>query len=91
MQLPVTSSRDLGQIVRAVRKEAGVRLDDLAAIVGVSKQFTSDVEHGKPTVQLERVLRLLAELGIELSVAVPASIKPRLQQLRETSSPQKSA
>lgn len=91
MQVPITSSRDLGQVVRAVRKEAGVRLDDLAAIVGVSKQFTSDVEHGKPTVQLERVLRLLAELGIELSVDVPASIKPRLQQLRETGSPQQPA
>lgn len=86
MQLPVTSSRDLGQIVRAVRKEAGVRLDDLAAIVGVSKQFTSDVEHGKPTVQLERVLRLLAELGIELSVEVPAAIKPRLAQLKKADS-----
>lgn len=86
MRLPVTSSRDLGQIVRAVRKEAGVRLDDLAAIVGVSKQFTSDVEHGKPTVQLERVLRLLAELGIELSVEVPAAIKPRLAQLKKADS-----
>ena len=89
MQLPVTSSRELGQIVRAVRKEAGVRLDDLAAIVGVSKQFTSDVEHGKPTVQLERVLRVLAELGIELSVEVPAAIEPRLQQLRKAGSPRK--
>lgn len=91
MKLPVTSSQDLGHIVRAVRKEAGVRLDDLAAIVGVSKQFTSDVEHGKPTVQLGRALRLLAELGIELSVEVPAAIELRLQQLREADSPQKTA
>lgn len=88
MKLPVTSAQDLGHIVRAVRKDAGVRLDDLAAIVGVSKQFTSDVERGKPTVQLGRVLRLLAELGIELSVEVPAAIEPRLTRLREADLPQ---
>jgi y4mF family transcriptional regulator len=90
MKLPVTSSRELGQIIRAVRKESGVRLDDLAAITGVSKQFVSDVEHGKPTAQLGRVLRLLVELGIGLSVEVPAAIEPRLAQLRK-SDPQQGA
>jgi transcriptional regulator with XRE-family HTH domain len=34
-------------VLRAVRKSSGIRIDDLAGMVGVSKQFASDVENGK--------------------------------------------
>jgi transcriptional regulator with XRE-family HTH domain len=61
----------LGAAIRAVRRQSRVRIDDLADTVGVSKQFTQDVEHGKPTVQFGRVLRLLAELGIPLELDIP--------------------
>lgn len=71
MKLSIQSTRDLGTAIRAVRKSAALRQDDLAGVVGVSRQFAVDVEKGKPTVQLGRVLLLLQELGIPLSVDVP--------------------
>jgi transcriptional regulator with XRE-family HTH domain len=61
MRIPIQSAASLGAAIRAVRRSSRVRIDDLAATAGVSKQFTQDVEHGKPTVQFGRVLKLLAE------------------------------
>lgn len=71
MRITVESVADLGLPLRAARKGARVRLDDLADIAGVSKQFVSDVEYGKQTVQLGRVLKLLAEMGLQLTVDLP--------------------
>jgi hypothetical protein len=48
-----------------------LRQTDLAALIGASHVFLGDVEKGKPTVQLGRVLKLLDELGLTLTVAVP--------------------
>lgn len=71
MKHPINSTEELGMAIRAVRKSAQVRQDDLAGAVGVSRRFTAEVEQGKPTVQFGRVLRLLKELGITLSVDIP--------------------
>jgi DNA-binding XRE family transcriptional regulator len=79
MKHTIQSTEDLGLVIRAVRKSTLVRQDDLAAMVGVSRQFTVDVE--KPTVQMARVLRLLKELGVELSVDIPAAASQELERL----------
>ncbi len=71
MQVTIQSVPDLGLVVRAVRRTSKIRLDDLAATAGVSKQFASDVEHGKVTVQLGLVLKLLSELGVPLKLDIP--------------------
>ena len=82
MKIPIHSVEDLGLTIRAVRKSSSVRQDDLAGAVRVSRQFTVDVEKGKPTVQLGRVLLLLQELGIALSVEIPDDASRTLLQLR---------
>ena len=71
MKHTIRSPGDLGLVIRAVRKSTNVRQDDLAGAAQVSRQFTVDVEKGKPTVQLGRVLLLLKELGIGLNVEIP--------------------
>ncbi|WP_202820266.1 helix-turn-helix transcriptional regulator [Roseateles aquatilis] len=70
-------------VIRAVRKSANVRQDDLAGIAKVSRQFAIDAERGKPTMQLGKVLQLLEELGIALSVDVPDDVAPMLEQVKE--------
>ena len=71
MQLPIQTVADFGLALRAARRYSKVRLDDLAQIAGVSKQFVSDVEYGKPTVQLGLVLKLLEEIGVTMSLNIP--------------------
>lgn len=82
MRMTIDSPAELGLIVRAVRRAAGIRIDDAAATTGVSKQFASDVERGKETVQLGRVLRLLRELGVVLEVDIPTDAVATLEALR---------
>lgn len=83
MRIPIQHPSDLGVVIRALRKSAGVRQDDLAATVGVSKQFASDAEHGKATAQVGLLMKLLEELGGRLEVEVPDSLAPTLTEVQE--------
>ena len=85
MHVTIQSVSDLGLAIRAVRRSSDVRLDDLAATAKVSKQFVSDVEHGKVTVQLGLVLKLLAELGLPLVLDIPQLAEHELAVLRSKS------
>jgi transcriptional regulator with XRE-family HTH domain len=81
MQVSIQSVADLGLALRAARRSGRVRLDDLAQIAGVSKQFVSDVEYGKPTVQLGLVLKLLAEIGATMSLNIPQEAQEEWEKL----------
>jgi hypothetical protein len=54
----------------------------MAAFADVGPVFALDVEHGKPTVQFGRVLRLLEQIGLHLTVDVPDGVLPMLEALR---------
>ncbi|MBV5347727.1 helix-turn-helix domain-containing protein [bacterium] len=82
MKHSIQSAEDLGFALRAVRKSAKVRLDDLSQTVHLSKQTTTNVEQGKPTVQFGKILRLLKELGLALSVDLPESALPALRRVQ---------
>ena len=58
----------LGLAVRKKRKADGLTQQELAAIAMVGVRFVSDLENGKPTVQLLSVLRVLKALGLQLVV-----------------------
>ena len=42
----------LGLVVRATRKAAGLRQDELAGAAGVGLRFVVELERGKPTAQI---------------------------------------
>jgi len=81
--IPVKSVSELGLITRAARRASRLRLDDVAGAAHLGPVFVGDVERGKPTVQLGRVLRLLDELGIRLLADVPEGTHAMLEKLRE--------
>jgi len=62
----MTSPVDIGILVRRTRKAAGLRQDDLAGLAGVGTRFLIELEAGKPTVRLDKLLAVLATLGIAL-------------------------
>jgi y4mF family transcriptional regulator len=65
----VTTPKDLGDLVRAVRREAGIDQATAAGLAGVGTRFLGDVERGKPTLRLGLVLQVLDRLGLELTIA----------------------
>ena len=70
------NSRKLGQVVRHERKAQGLRQAELAAAARVGIRFIVDLEAGKPTLQLEKVLHVLATLGCDVAVTPPEGMSP---------------
>ncbi len=62
----VRSSADMAQLVRQQRRALKLRQIDLAGIGNTGNRLIVDIEKGKPTVQLQKVLDLLDLLGLEL-------------------------
>lgn len=60
------TAKDVGALVRDRRHEAGLTQEQLASRCGVSRRWVAAVETGKPTAQLELVMRALGVLGMEL-------------------------
>ena len=71
MNIPLISVLDAGVAIRTLRKRAGIRIDDFAMTAGVSKQFMTDLENGKSTVQMGKVLQLLQRLGVKVGLELP--------------------
>jgi HTH-type transcriptional regulator / antitoxin HipB len=63
-----TTVQELGAAVRDARRQQGLDQLLLADLAGVSDRFIRDLEHGKPTVRLQEVLRVLEALGLTLQV-----------------------
>lgn len=62
---------EIGRLIRAERKSQGLRQDELAAASGVGLRFVVELERGKQTVQLGKVLAVLAALGCTLEISHP--------------------
>jgi HTH-type transcriptional regulator / antitoxin HipB len=73
----IRSAADLGEVVRATRKAAGVDQAEAAGLAGVGTRFLGDVERGKPNVRLGLVLRVLERLGLEVWVGPRGSRRQR--------------
>jgi transcriptional regulator with XRE-family HTH domain len=58
----------LGAFVRASRTAGGLTIDQAAGLIGISTQTLADLEHGKETVGIGIVLRVLANLGQALLI-----------------------
>lgn len=65
-------SKSLGLIVLGERKAQNLRQAELAAAAGVGIRFIVDLEAGKPTLQLEKVLHVLVTLGCDVTILLPA-------------------
>lgn len=65
----IQGAKDVGQMVREARKVQKLTQDDLAGLTGTGRRFISDLERGKETAELGKVLHVLGMLGIALYAA----------------------
>ncbi len=71
METNVTANTDdnvLAQMVRQRRAELGLSQTDLSDLAGASRRFVHALEHGKPSVRLDKLLDVLEALGLDLVV-----------------------
>lgn len=62
---------ELGFALRAARRARRLRLEDVALGAGVGVRFVSELERGKPTARLAETLRVVASLGLHLTMEDP--------------------
>ena len=72
----VDSIEAFGAFIRSLRTQQQLRIDDAAALCGVSVQLLSDLENGKRSVGLDKALAIARQMGLSL-LAVPKSELPQ--------------
>lgn len=65
----VKQTTDIGSQIRAHRKKQGLRIDDAAALNGVSVDLLSRLENGAGGVRTDKLLAVLDGLGLALIIA----------------------
>jgi HTH-type transcriptional regulator/antitoxin HipB len=58
----------LGTAIRHYRRAAGLSQAELAEQVGVHRSYLSDLERGQSSEQVKRLLRILKQLGVRLTL-----------------------
>lgn len=63
--------QQIGQMVKMARKILGVTQKSLALTSGTGLRFIIELEKGKPTCELGKVLTVLHTLGIQMVLTLP--------------------
>lgn len=66
--MKITDSKALGRAIRDRRKELNYTQVYLSEFTGLSVTFISDLERGKPTAEIEKAIRLINILGMDILV-----------------------
>ncbi len=69
----IISATDIGAILRLLREETGLTQRDMAGLCNVSLLFLNQVEQGKSTAQIGKVLEVCRRHGIEWYFTCPQS------------------
>jgi y4mF family transcriptional regulator len=68
--------KEIGIIIRDMRKRQGLRQDQLAGAASVGLRFLIELEAGKETAQLGKALAVLEALGCKIDLIGPDGGKP---------------
>jgi y4mF family transcriptional regulator len=71
----IVSPTRLGELVREARKRFGWSQVEAAGRAGVGARFLVELENGKPTVRLDKVLRVLKAVSLSFAV-LPTGPRP---------------
>lgn len=64
----IRDSKELGEEIKKKRKSLGYTQTDISVRTGLSASFISEVERGKETAEIGKVLLLLSILGLNVLV-----------------------
>lgn len=65
--MEIRSVGDLSKLIRKKRQEFGLTQADASALCNVGIRFFSELENGKPTLQIDTVLKVASFFGIKIS------------------------
>ena len=66
--MKILSTKEFGSAVKNRRKKLGYTQKDVANFIGCSTSFISDLENGKKTAEIEKSIKVVKILGMDLSL-----------------------
>ena len=78
---------DFKSIVRQHRRLSGLTQAELARLAGVGKTVIFDIEHGKETIQMDTLRKVLGALNIRMVFQSPALKRAGTESGRKTRHP----
>lgn len=67
-EIKIATVEELGDVVVTTRKAQKLTQADIAGLSNSGNRFVVDLEKGKPTIQMQKTIDILALLGLELVV-----------------------
>ena len=66
--MQIKTTKDIGILIKQARKKLNLTQETLAMLSNVGTRFISDIENGKPTCEIEKVLKVAFNLGIKIEM-----------------------
>ena len=64
--MEILTVKDLSKLIREKRLKLGMTQADASALCNVGTRFLSELENGKPTLQIDNVLKVANFFGIKI-------------------------
>ena len=74
--MTIQNTPQLGAAVRAARKQLKATQKELAMTSGTGLRFLIDLERGKPTCQIGKILHVLQALGLRIGLTTTSAASP---------------
>lgn len=71
MTTSIHATHDIGRTIRSTRKLLGVTQRDLALAAGTGVRFIIELEQGKSTCQIGKILDIMQVLNIQCTLSTP--------------------
>ena len=65
----IFETSNIGSLVKQKRSQLKMTQPQLAVVSGAGVRFISDLENGKPTMQIGRILEILHVLGLDVYIS----------------------
>ena len=65
----IANISQIGKLVRTKRKAMKLTQKDLAGLCNLGTRFVSELENGKKTLEIEKVLKVLTSVGISIDLS----------------------
>ncbi len=70
----MTNMKELGALVAKVRKAQGISQLELSLAANVGRRFIVELERGKDTLQVGKLLKVVSMLGIGITFIEPQGV-----------------
>ena len=65
----IASVSQIGKLVRTRRKAMKLTQKDLADLCNLGTRFVSELENGKKTLEIEKVLKVITSVGLSIDLS----------------------